>query len=641
MWWGWKTYHITVGMVFGWAFLSYLHQQDGLLSPYSPTPVSPPQLLNLSGEDTLTLAGLIGLTTSILAIFHSPAWILPSTAAYALLVRSSGLFFSFQWDILLLECGWITGVMAVGGPPALPLARSLLSAVGIKLMFSSGAAKIGSAGWSWLQLRALSFHFATQCIPTPLAPYMASLPIEVLAAGTAGTFLLQVWTPVVWALLLPDTSAFPIVWLVSLAHMAFQLLIAATGNYTFFNLLAAALSAVPLLATGRSRSRFGLPPGLTSAVSFALGAVLVMAIPFWFSASPDEGIHFRLSHPAIMVHIFTLCAIIILIVSAYVLFELLVLFIRTVSEIRIRSFFRTACLLVVCGFGALYLSVWVVTTAAASPTAERLLVEMVGDTHFVRVMGSVTGLGSSYGLFRRMTGIDAAATKDHPVVARPEIEIEISIDKGVTWSPVPWAYKPSPTSRVLPWVAPHQPRLDWQMWFAALGEWRRQPWLVRLATAPLVRPHEAIPRLLPLLHPSAASVLNATAIAAVPPASRLVRAHLYHMKFRPGGPDHGPDHGTDHGTDQHNGIWASKRISTYLPTLSANDPQIISWLNLPPPSTAPTPTLISTILSYLRTQTFPHLPIIPTLWSLTLPPLLSHTLLLLHNPVGLHNCWCL
>ena len=29
-------------------------------------------------------------------------------------------------------------------------------------------------------------------------------------------------------------------------------------------------------------------------------------------------------------------------------------------------------------------------------------------------------------------------------------------------------------------LAPHQPRLDWQMWFAALGEYKNNPWFVNL-----------------------------------------------------------------------------------------------------------------------------------------------------------------
>ncbi|ETE56129.1 hypothetical protein L345_18161, partial [Ophiophagus hannah] len=37
-------------------------------------------------------------------------------------------------------------------------------------------------------------------------------------------------------------------------------------------------------------------------------------------------------------------------------------------------------------------------------------------------------------------------------------------------------YKPGNVSAAPPIVAPHQPRLDWQMWFAALGHHSHSPW---------------------------------------------------------------------------------------------------------------------------------------------------------------------
>jgi hypothetical protein len=51
--------------------------------------------------------------------------------------------------------------------------------------------------------------------------------------------------------------------------------------------------------------------------------------------------------------------------------------------------------------------------------------------------------------------------------SRPEIVIEGSND-GVHWSEYEFKYKPGDVRRAPPWVEPHQPRLDWQMWFAAL-----------------------------------------------------------------------------------------------------------------------------------------------------------------------------
>jgi hypothetical protein len=60
---------------------------------------------------------------------------------------------------------------------------------------------------------------------------------------------------------------------------------------------------------------------------------------------------------------------------------------------------------------------------------------------------------------------------------RLEIVIEGSND-GITWLPYEFKYKPGDLARRPPWVAPHQPRLDWQMWFAALGDYRSAPWIL-------------------------------------------------------------------------------------------------------------------------------------------------------------------
>lgn len=41
-------------------------------------------------------------------------------------------------------------------------------------------------------------------------------------------------------------------------------------------------------------------------------------------------------------------------------------------------------------------------------------------------------------------------------------------------------YKPGNLSAPPPVVTPHQPRLDWQMWFAALGTHTQAPWFTSL-----------------------------------------------------------------------------------------------------------------------------------------------------------------
>jgi hypothetical protein len=62
---------------------------------------------------------------------------------------------------------------------------------------------------------------------------------------------------------------------------------------------------------------------------------------------------------------------------------------------------------------------------------------------------------NGYGLFADMTE------------SRPEIEVQGSHDGG-EWKTYVFRYKPGPLDRRPPQVAPHQPRLDWQMWFEAL-----------------------------------------------------------------------------------------------------------------------------------------------------------------------------
>src|SRR6202789_4629696 len=73
---------------------------------------------------------------------------------------------------------------------------------------------------------------------------------------------------------------------------------------------------------------------------------------------------------------------------------------------------------------------------------------------------------SPYGLFSVMT------------TTRDEIIVEGS-DDGVQWREYEFRYKPGDLMRRPPWNIPHQPRLDWQMWFAALDDPQRGPWLSR------------------------------------------------------------------------------------------------------------------------------------------------------------------
>jgi hypothetical protein len=62
---------------------------------------------------------------------------------------------------------------------------------------------------------------------------------------------------------------------------------------------------------------------------------------------------------------------------------------------------------------------------------------------------------------------------------RDEIIIEGSND-GENWEPYIFKWKPQEIKGGLSQVAPFQPRLDWQMWFAALSSFWHQGWLQTL-----------------------------------------------------------------------------------------------------------------------------------------------------------------
>ncbi|MEO6971566.1 MAG: lipase maturation factor family protein, partial [Chthoniobacterales bacterium] len=111
---------------------------------------------------------------------------------------------------------------------------------------------------------------------------------------------------------------------------------------------------------------------------------------------------------------------------------------------------------------------------------------------------------NGYGLFRVMTK------------ERPEILIEGSED-GIEWKPYEFKWKPGPLNRRPGFVEPHQPRLDWQMWFAALSDVRQNPWFFGL-----------VQRLLEN-SPDVTRLLGKNPFPDKPP--RYLRAELYRYRF--------------------------------------------------------------------------------------------------------------
>jgi hypothetical protein len=133
---------------------------------------------------------------------------------------------------------------------------------------------------------------------------------------------------------------------------------------------------------------------------------------------------------------------------------------------------------------------------------------------------------------------------------RREIIIEGSDDGGI-WKPYEFRYKPGAVSRRPAFVAPHQPRLDWQMWFAALGDYRGNPWFLSFCQ-----------RLLEGSKP-VLGLLRTNPFPRAPP--RLLRAVVYEYRF------------TDPATRRATGAWWRRTPrGLYCPVLTLQNGRLMA-----------------------------------------------------------------
>ena len=290
-------------------------------------------------------------------------------------------FLCYQWDILLLESGflalflspweWTPHFPPLASPA--PLAIWLLWWLLFRLMFWSGAVKLRSGDVSWRSFTALKYHYQTQPLPTPLAWYAHQLPAVVHRVSTLVVLGVE--------LIVPFFILGPPSWRCAAAGLfiGLMILIQLTGNYGFFNLLGIALSL--LLVDDRRWLHLFAP-----------------ALPWRVAAPPD--LSWGLAAAA---------ALLVLVPSLDVVARL----VR--CEIR-----------------------W--------PRPLARVLDFVAPFHLV----------NGYSLFAVMA------------TWRPEIIVEGSHD-GRHWRPYEFRFKPGDVRRRPRFVAPHQPRLDWQMWFAALA----------------------------------------------------------------------------------------------------------------------------------------------------------------------------
>lgn len=463
-----------LGLIYLLAFFSFWQQIAGLIGSRGIVPVASylpalyerlgpqayllvPSLFWLNTSDAfLHIVSILGLLFSLILILGIPK-ILERPALvflyilYLSLVSVGNVFMHFQWDIFLLEVGFLA-IFLGRSQITVFLYRFLL----FRFVLLSGIVKLASGDLTWRGLTALNYHFETQPLSHVLSWYAHQAPEWLKKFSVGGMFFIELVVPIL--IFAPRNlrlfAAFSIVLL--------ELFILLTGNYNFFNILT--ISLCIFLLDDRIAGLF-LPMDIRKLV------------PKLGTTSP------------------------------------------LTATARYLSISLTLFLVVM---GSMYI------VAAITRTIPKPFDYVLSVVAPIRIV-------NSYGVFAVMT------------TTRNEIVIEGSDDEE-TWHEYEFKYKPGNVARVPAWVQPHQPRLDWQMWFAALSNYQNNPWFVNFVTRLLQGSPEVL------------SLLEKNPFLDKPP--RYIRAQFYEYHF------------TNLKEINETGAWWKRELKgMYLPSVSFKNKQ--------------------------------------------------------------------
>jgi len=437
----------SLGLVYAIAFASLAVQVDVLFGEQGLWPME--EILSLAraraGDAVLwhypSVFFLIGASEPIvvgaawvgvglgglLVLGAAPRAVLVAAFALYLSFRSLGgavSFLNYQWDALLLEAGLLAILLAppgwrldrsTGSPPS-RVALGLFWFLLFRLFFASAWVRLASEDPTWRldAPTALEYHFFTQPLPNPVAWYADALPDALLRLATQGMFVIEGIVPffLIAGAIEPLAPRGP-----------------ARGFLRAMRHAAAVAFACLMIGIGLT-GNYGFFNLLTVALAIllvddeAFAAILrrvpggrrIAARAAWpREASSRSGSEAGASRSG-----------------------------EILAAVRLTGFLVAAVSLF---FTATVVFGTQLDRSAGRSTALRP----------VYVAASRFGVASRYGLFARMT------------TERPELFLEGS-DDGRTWHRYGFRYKPGDPNRRPPWAGFHMPRVDWQLWFAALEE---------------------------------------------------------------------------------------------------------------------------------------------------------------------------
>jgi hypothetical protein len=365
------------------AFLSLAPQIEGLVGQQGILSVTPllegifqqhgwiawlriPTIFWFNSSDTmLVLTCYAGVVFSLLVLFgvYLRTSLTVVFVLYLSLFHVGQTFLNFQWDLLLLEAGFLSIFLSMGPNRLLIFLFHWLL---FRLRFLSGISKVISGDPAWSQWKALHYYFETQPLPHIGAWYMHQLPEWILTMGTGLVFFVELIVP--FFIFLPRRFRL----FAAVTTIGMQLLIIATSNHNWINLLTIALC---LFLLNDNLVRKCMPESI---MRFIKGI-----------GTPAD------NRPLLLI---------------------------------------TATILMI--------------TSLASITELVTSQPLPKPLYWARSYG----IGNPYHVFPTMQ------------TERHELMIEGSVD-GVNWLRYRFKYKPDSVDDYPSFIVPHQPRLDWMIWF--------------------------------------------------------------------------------------------------------------------------------------------------------------------------------
>jgi len=270
------------------AFVSAINQFPALLGDRGLLPVprflarvsfrEAPSLFHWRYSDGLLLsicwAGVL-VSAALLIGFpqQGPAWVpmvafLLLWAGYLSLVNVGQTFYSFGWESLLLEAGFVVAFLGSHdvAPPIVIVV--FVRWIVFRLEFGAGMIKI-RGGPEWRDLTALYYHHETQPMPNPVSWYVHHLPRWLHRGEVLGNHVVQLLVP--FFLFAPQ----PLASVAATIIIATQLWLVLTGNFSWLNWITIVL-AFSAIDDAAYRAALGVVPPVSSARTPAWFIVVVL-----------------------------------------------------------------------------------------------------------------------------------------------------------------------------------------------------------------------------------------------------------------------------------------------------------------------------------------------------------------------------